>query len=137
MTHVQVRKPKADPIAIIAGHGLHEGLHGLGPLLLGRAAYLLHDSRRQAVPVALAGVPRAGHRQGAPARLQRLRRLQPSLCVTYSINRPYYLNNNNNTNNNVINNHHNYDHHHDNNSSNINNNTTNINYLFYTCASRC
>lgn len=67
---------RADPIAVVAWHGLHEGLHGLTPLPLGRAAYLLHDSRRQAMPVALAGVTRAWHRHCAPARL---RRLLPSL----------------------------------------------------------
>ena len=55
------------PEAIISRHGLHEGLHGLRPLLLGCAAYLLHDRGGQAVPVALPTVPRARHRHSAPA----------------------------------------------------------------------
>ena len=57
----------AYPVAVEARHGLHESLHGLRPLLLGRAAYLLHDRRRQAMPVALPAVPRAWHRHGTPA----------------------------------------------------------------------
>ena len=46
----------AYPVAIKAGHRLHERLHGLRPLLLGRAAYLLHDGGRQAMPITLAAV---------------------------------------------------------------------------------
>ena len=57
----------AYPIAIKAGHGLHESLHGLRPLLLGRAAYLLHDRRRQAMPVTVPAVSRPWHRHGTPA----------------------------------------------------------------------
>ena len=70
----------AHPVGIKARHGLHERLHSLRPLLLGRAAYLLHHGWRQAVPVALPAVPRARHSHGAPARLMRL---LPSLCFTH------------------------------------------------------
>ena len=73
-------------VAIIAGHRLHEGLHGLRPLLLGRAAYLLHDSWRQAVPVALTAVSRTWHRDCASARLMRL--LTP---LHHHAHRPYAM----------------------------------------------
>lgn len=68
-------------VAIKARHGLHEGLHGLRPLLLGRAAYLLHHRWRQAVPVALPTVPRPRHRHGAA----RLMCLLAPLCLTHTV----------------------------------------------------